>query len=865
MSRRRTPARILAAFLLAAATALFLLSSTPGHAQTADDCAADFTTTCSVSPGTSVTGDIEITEDTDLFSLSVTAGATYQIDAEGSPTSMGTLGDPYLQLADSSNTEIGVNDDGGAGLNARLTWTASSTGTVYVAISSTRSETGTYTLTVSVTNYAATGAPTITGTALVGDPMRAVTSGIMDADGLTSPTFTYQWIRVDGATESDISGATSSIYTPVAADLGKTIKVKVNFTDDGSNAETLTSAATAAVAAAAGSDKLLLGNTGGTSTLGVVNVDTNDTTQPFKTGKDSTGYTLTRIQVDVAILLGTDTAPSASEITVTLRADSSGDPADSALATFSFPDTWTPDALNEFTLATPTSLDPDKTYHIHIAATKKVNLQLSALSQVDAGSASDWSFSKHRYQNSGGDWVADSGALTMKLYGTSAPGAPTGLTATYGHHAAKLDWTAPADGGGFPITGYEYSVHPAILFPTATGSTGTSLILDNLADNTWPFRLRAVNAIGSGDWSPAVIATIGPATVTIVGDGEVVEGTDAAFTVRASKPVLSASKPLNVSVLVSESGDQVASADEGAKTVSFALNGSTAVALSVSTVSDTVFKGDSLVIAAVQSNSDYTVGSEGTVRVADDDPRPVLAGSVLNSTTEQTKAGSTRLGHVRTFQEFKTGVHPGGYELHSIKVEGASTRGVFPSGIIATIKKYAPWGPVVAVLSNPSSWTRGMNEFIAPPNTILSRQTNYVVHFSRSGAGAISAGVNGNNCVDNHAPGYDCYVGPDGWNQFDHPNRGVWTGTVGIAPDDSPWGKTDSVLRFSIEGLPAGRSGQEPAPPEDFTAQPCERKYGNLSWTAPSGSPDRYEIRASGFPSDLWRNQNAQFFWQQYC
>ena len=73
----------------------------------------------------------------------------------------------------------------------------------------------------------------------------------MDSDGLATPGHTYQWIRVDGGTEADISGATSSTYTLVVADQGKTIKVKVSFTDDASNAETLTSAATTAVTAAA--------------------------------------------------------------------------------------------------------------------------------------------------------------------------------------------------------------------------------------------------------------------------------------------------------------------------------------------------------------------------------------------------------------------------------------------------------------------------------------------------------------------------------------------------------------------------------------------------------------------------------------
>ena len=92
----------------------------------------------------------------------------------------------------------------------------------------------------------ATGAPTITGTAQVGQTLTAGTTAIRDADGLTTPGYTYQWIRVDDNTETNISGATASTYTLVAADQGKTIKVTVSFTDDAGYAETLTSAATAA-------------------------------------------------------------------------------------------------------------------------------------------------------------------------------------------------------------------------------------------------------------------------------------------------------------------------------------------------------------------------------------------------------------------------------------------------------------------------------------------------------------------------------------------------------------------------------------------------------------------------------------------
>ena len=95
-------------------------------------------------------------------------------------------------------------------------------------------------------NTLATGSPTITGTPQVGETLTASTSGIADADGLTSATFAYQWV----AGESDINGATSSSYALTSSEQGKAIKVRVTFTDDAGHEESLTSGATTAVAAA---------------------------------------------------------------------------------------------------------------------------------------------------------------------------------------------------------------------------------------------------------------------------------------------------------------------------------------------------------------------------------------------------------------------------------------------------------------------------------------------------------------------------------------------------------------------------------------------------------------------------------------
>ena len=100
--------------------------------------------------------------------------------------------------------------------------------------------TETYAVTVSraATNTAATGKPSITGTAQVGQTLTAGLGTIADADGVPD-TVTYQWVRVDsdGSSNPTNIGTNSSTYTLVAADVGKKVRVEVSFTDDGDTAE----------------------------------------------------------------------------------------------------------------------------------------------------------------------------------------------------------------------------------------------------------------------------------------------------------------------------------------------------------------------------------------------------------------------------------------------------------------------------------------------------------------------------------------------------------------------------------------------------------------------------------------------------
>ena len=96
-------------------------------------------------------------------------------------------------------------------------------------------------------NTPATGQPTISGAARVGEQLTADTGAIMDADGLPA-TFNYRWLRVDASDNETDIGANSHTYTVLPADVGRTIRVDVSFTDGAGNPEgPLASPETAAV------------------------------------------------------------------------------------------------------------------------------------------------------------------------------------------------------------------------------------------------------------------------------------------------------------------------------------------------------------------------------------------------------------------------------------------------------------------------------------------------------------------------------------------------------------------------------------------------------------------------------------------
>ncbi|MGB6228907.1 MAG: M10 family metallopeptidase C-terminal domain-containing protein, partial [Litorimonas sp.] len=123
-------------------------ASAPSFSSAGDDYAGDASTTGVATLGGQVTGTIEVDGDADWFALTVTAGMTYVIDLFPNSSSGGDgLFDTFLALYSESGSLLGSNDNFD-GLNAQITFTATTDMTVYISAEGSRGDTGDYVLEV---------------------------------------------------------------------------------------------------------------------------------------------------------------------------------------------------------------------------------------------------------------------------------------------------------------------------------------------------------------------------------------------------------------------------------------------------------------------------------------------------------------------------------------------------------------------------------------------------------------------------------------------------------------------------------------------------------------------------------------------
>ena len=286
-------------------------------------------------------------------------------------------------------------------------------------------------------NSPATGAPTVSGTAQVGETLTADTSGIADEDGLSNVQYEYQWL----ANDAEIAGATSLTYTLADADEGKAIKVKVSFTDDAGHNETLTSAATDVVAGA----------------------------QPMEPPDKPTGLDATATHDSVTV---TWDDPQDESITgyVILRRIPGVDPEGHF------------DVLVANTGTAATTYTDDT-----VAAETRYTYRIKAINGAGTSERSRWSH--------------------IDVPAAPVPDKPTGLEATASNGQVVLTWDDPGDDSitGYVIlrrvrvnnTGGDFSVLVA-----DTGSAATTYTDDTVAANTtYTYRIKAINEHGTSERS----------------------------------------------------------------------------------------------------------------------------------------------------------------------------------------------------------------------------------------------------------------------------------------------------------------------------------------------------------------------------
>ena len=276
--------------------------------------------------------------------------------------------------------------------------------------------------TTTVTNTAATGEPSISGTATVGQVLTATTGTIADADGLPS-SFTYQWVRVDAdgtSNEEDITGANSSTYTLDGEDEGKKIKVKVSFTDNGGNSEMRTSGAyptSGTVQASTTPASAALVSNLGQTTADLLELGVDDLAQPFTTGTNATGYTLTSIELTLNSNLSTDTP------TVKLY---SGSANGTEVSTFTGPAMLEATGTNDYEFtpsSTTVTLGMSTTYWVVAEAnTGNARWLYTGSTSEDATPAAGWSIgdvAENRSATSTGSFGTEFGAvLLIRVNGT---------------------------------------------------------------------------------------------------------------------------------------------------------------------------------------------------------------------------------------------------------------------------------------------------------------------------------------------------------------------------------------------------------------------------------------------------------------
>ena len=573
------------------------------------------------------------------------------------------------------------------------------------------------------TNQDATGRPVVLASAEGAGILFADTERIADGNGLpivivsdyVTFTYTYQWIRVAGRTETNI-GTNSASYQPVEADVGKLIKVKVSFTDGDNFSEARTSLPFGPIAEltrTSAPPSKLVSNTGQSASA---NTDiTQRYAVGFRLGDHGQGYEISSVSIELAAV------PSSLTVSLWSGAVEGGHQAGTANKLFEFanPSSFAV-GLNKFTAPAGAFAYQDVNYFIVLSGFgTTLSIKETTSDNEDSGGETGaviYNRSAVRALSDTGPWGASGSRGSVLRLAVEGSKRARGILASNYAQPKIDDMGTEETSDDIGLQQEIISVGDKIGFGIELGEAdrylirGVSFNMDDTTANvsgfTNPFVLRSGSRTGAKQFSLTNTRKAAGLPVWTAPQGATVTGGTGGQEYVFDHPITSSGETRRRdAVLQRVAGNPSDGVDSPA----------------AAGVSFTGAKGD----------------------VALNYPLMALLGEPLDAMVQN--LGRTNNGYVSAgttnkvvSQGFTTGPTPFGYRLQGIGVNIEGSGSNFPDGptsvsVAVHADSSGQPGTKLVDLVSPTEYAAGHSFFEAPPGTHLAPSTSYVLVWSHLG------------------------------------------------------------------------------------------------------------------------------------
>ena len=498
-------------------------------------------------------------------------------------------------------------------------------------------------------------------------------------------------------------------------------------------------------------------NVNASQVAGSRDVSTHMYAQGFTTGTATTGYNLASV-----VLLWQESYPTLTPgaTTVTIHADDSGAPADTALYTMESPSRYGA-GLNVFEAPEDTTLDANTTYHVvmRFSNTNGPNWsQTNYIEGPDDGVYPGWSISEGYHtkpRDSSDDWTASTGRRSMRIQvrGTIVDNtAPTLSTATIDRASLVLTYNEELDVDSIPKLSSFYAVNvngtgvsksgptisgdrviltldaPVVETDSVTVSytvPATDAVQDTSANLAAAFSNYSVNNITDNTPPTISVATVDRDTLVL----------------RYNEPLDSGSTPAASAFTVEVDGSSVAILST---VVISRLEVSLTLASAVSRSDDVTISYTAPSTNPLQDESGNDAGSLSDHAVHN---QSVSSNNVVfYSTLSKRFWGGHYVGsglsntalHQRA-QRFTTGSAEHGYVIESVVIDVDKLGANASPQVAITHDDSGDPGTVLHTLQPPPGLADGELTFLALPNSRLEPDTNYWILVSNGNEQAQNA------------------------------------------------------------------------------------------------------------------------------